>query len=202
MPKQSTFIDHNDGYFRVQSDGESLFELAPGTMGTGYRFRAELRHENSKGGFGSIGVYIAHTQFVSKNGTGHEFYFVDFNDLVPEPEAKQNRLRLHRADCFEPGMHGIVRGMGTDWNFTPTGVGAGPTWHELRMEWGKAGLAIHFDGEQAYRMPRHEVAIYTLLEDDRFEIPDIPLTMQGGLGIYVTKSTVCIRRVHLEPIVE
>jgi tRNA A-37 threonylcarbamoyl transferase component Bud32 len=203
MPRQSTFINPDDGTFAIQSDGESLFELAPATMSEGYRLSAQMRHTESRGTFGSIGLYFAHTQFVSKNGTGHEFYYVEFNDLVREHDAKQNRVRLHRADVFEPGMHGIVRGMGSwDCFFTPTGVDAGPTWHELKMEWGKAGLTIQFDARQCYRMSRDETAIYKVLEDDRYEVPDIPFTMQGGLGIYVAKSTVSFKRVRLEPIAE
>jgi serine/threonine protein kinase len=202
VASQSTLIESEDGCFHVHSDGVSLLELAPGMPGMAFRFRAELLHRNSMGGHGTIGLYIAHTRFDSKNGMGHEFYHLGFNDLVPVLEGGKSSLRLIRTDGFEPEMYGCNRGVGWDWNFTPTGVATSPSWHELRVEWGKAGLTIHFDGQQTHRLPRDKLAKYTVLKDEEYDIPEIPLTMQGGMGIYVDRSTVSVKRARLEPIAE
>jgi tRNA A-37 threonylcarbamoyl transferase component Bud32 len=200
---QQTFL-RDDGVFAVHGPNEGLLELVPDPLHDCFRFQAEIRQEASGGTLGHVGLYIAHAGFVAKDGPGHSFCKLFYNDLAIEQNMRQgNALRLTRQVLFEPFLAGPSRDMTDHWYFNPAGPNPqfGPMWRQLAIELKRGAISVLWDGQQVLHLPRDKVLQSGyLIPDERYDVRSLELVPRGGLGLYIHKSTASFRSVHLQPI--
>jgi serine/threonine-protein kinase len=71
----------------VQAWEFCLLELAPQAKRTSYRLRAEVRHENSRGIVGGVGLYVALGEFPAPGDLAQFFVELHYNDVFDEHEV-------------------------------------------------------------------------------------------------------------------
>jgi hypothetical protein len=196
--EQRSFLG-GDGTFAIQAASTALLELVPDPMHDEFRFSVELRHDSSEGYYGDVGLYFGYMGFESRNGPGHSFCSISYNDLSLEPGSASNSLVLFRHVMFEPRMDGLSSGM-KRWHFTPAVPEKRTLWRELIVERKHDALAVSWNGKQVLGLSQAEVLACKLPDDERYDTPPLHFTPRGGLGICLNRSTVSVRRARLEPI--
>jgi tRNA A-37 threonylcarbamoyl transferase component Bud32 len=206
-PRQQAFASDGET-FAIQAQHEGLLELVPNLLHDQYRFQAEVRQDSSEGHLGLVGIYFAHTRFTPKEGQGHSFCKLYYNDLGDEagadPNQKQrgNALRLYRSVLFEPTMAGPSCGIAPHWFFTPVGPSAKTAWRQLMIEVTDHALIMFWEGQLVCRLSRADVLACSLPQDPRCDTATLEFEPRGALGLYAHLCAASFRNVRLQPIIE
>ncbi len=211
------------GHFSVQSRNLALVELVPDPQSQAYRFRAEIRHEESHGQ-GEVGLYVAHEQSGSRHGTLHQFLAVQFNgvqSLGPAPPRAPRAAWLQpnpvtlgpRALLLEPPT-AIREEISFLKRAVPLCVPSGNPnfkWHKLVIAVTPTKVRAFWENEDAIGPLFFEeitASAEKQLADLRVKNPESILgklvhahfNPRGGLGLYIFQGAASFRSVVLEPL--
>src|SRR5262249_44504715 len=76
-----------DGTFALSTAQYRLLELMPAMPGAGYRFRADIRHDEGIN-HGQLGLYFAHSRHGSGDAEEHTFCTLTFDDWVMDQPSR------------------------------------------------------------------------------------------------------------------
>jgi hypothetical protein len=207
----------------LQSWGFSLLELIRDPQGESYRFRAEIRHDESDTN-GEVGLYFAHRGYPSAQGRVHQFLQVSFNDiqilgrpLRPIPGFPADRPPLPNSVCLSPNLYAEGGALGR-WSrrlpgrsagFPPAGRGQ-TSWRNLLVEvtperirarWGEdkwIGTLTSNEVSDSFRNEKRELLIRMPDEGCVLDLHE-QVKNRGGLGLSVHRGSASFRNVVVEP---
>jgi hypothetical protein len=205
--------DAPDKPFSLSSFDFAPLELLPHPPARGYRFRAEVRHDDVHVQ-GRTGIFFGLAPWGAE---GHCWCELGFDDRklsrrpppppagAPKaPERSRIVLRIHTVEDAEGKRNREILCPNTDDWFDPDGArvpGARP-WRSVAADVTPDKVTVLWEGR-----PVGEVTWATLRRPGSFLPPgtpgaadEYPLAPQGGLGVYVSRGVASFRQVVIEPL--
>jgi serine/threonine-protein kinase len=203
-----------DKPFAMSSIEASLLELLPDPQLPRYRFRAEVRHEDSVG-IGEVGIYFAYSQYVTAKGVEHRFWVLDFNDMqegsmLRDAQGRVLREVALRCRRYRPWGEVPVCKLsitpGPQWkHFAAAAPPDGPTqtWRQLAVEVTPEKVRAFWEGEAIGEVSGEQLRkVSREILTEPLDPIDPPAGDAPGvaLGLYVHRSTATFRSVVIEPL--
>ncbi len=227
--RSKTEVIHNaDGAFTVYTVTLSLLELVPDPQCDRFRFRAQIRHDDSDV-WGEVGLFFAHKAYSLPRRAVHFFTRLSFNAVrwqdqeerrqMPEsvklqlnlpPTPRRNTVdlsaELYSDDGNAPGPDlkvGLITGLPFDALGKLNGV-----WHDVEVEVTPERVTGRWDGQPfsiATETVRNHAADYL-----RYNPPPAggpppseirpAFSPRGALGLYVRNGVAAFRSVRVTPL--
>jgi serine/threonine-protein kinase len=199
-----------DGTFFISHHEHGLLELLPDPHMDRYRFRAEVRHDQSPSSMESeAGIYFAHSEYAAANGSAHCYAKVAINDLVDYTRAFPNGglvsnpvwLCVHRQPSTGLQRDSAQFGDGKE-PFAFPQPDQRP-WRQLAVEVTPERIRV-FCGDQCIAEPsRAELLAWRkgMARSALDPLAEEPaLAPRDGLGLYVGQGAASFRSVVIEPL--
>ncbi|MGE3807007.1 MAG: serine/threonine-protein kinase [Gemmataceae bacterium] len=205
--------------FCVHTWSTCLLELLPDPRHDHYSIEAEVRHRASAREIGEIGLYFE-DQSVGDPPRTHLFLEMSFNDLYSAKDVPliHPRMKIPAGNRIElrPRLYGRVHErwiwdsrMGSDPTntFTPAGYNGG-VWRKLKLVIAPEKVEAFFDGQAAGVLTQASLKRsldHGLAAAASRGTPEVPanfpagVSVRGGLGLYVNRSSVAFRNVKVVP---
>jgi hypothetical protein len=200
----------------INSTTMALLELLPEAPPPCYRFRAEVRQEDTSG-LGMAGIYFMHRSYttIADDIPGHCFWELAFNDLQASLFGAKRPIGLHPIglQCrlyrrWGVGPNQSLNGKQSDHPpllFAPAVApnGLGVTWRKLSLEVTPIQVQAFWQGQLIHEVSWVDLArIATEMVQDepapiRFPAGAFPGT---ALGLYVSGTRASFRSVVIEPL--
>jgi hypothetical protein len=171
-----------------------LLELLPDPrLDRGYRFRAEVRHD--EGSFLSdVGVYWGYSKHPSAEGVQEFFCTLGFNDQKPRVKLLRSNVVLRLQRCNDQG--GAERAAPLrQLPFAPV-----KQWRRLAVEVTPEAFGGSWDGKQLPAVSRAELLASSRSLRVRHLGLSPDFSPRDGLGLYLNAGSASFRRVVVEPL--
>jgi serine/threonine-protein kinase len=200
-----------DGTLSVSCWGSGLLELLPDPRQPRYRFRADVRHDQSDDP-GEVGIYFLHRRADTPGGPAECFCQLAYNDvkdvaaLVHLADGGNTaQMKLHLYQETGPPNLDLSVGALTSPKFQPVGLAPVKRWRRLEVEVTPEVVRAWWDGAAL-----GERRLDGLAADAGKALAGppaatdatgpAPLTPRSALGLYVCQGSASFRRVVVEPL--
>lgn len=210
-----------DNSYNIHSWSLSLLELLPDPQVGSYRFRAQVRHEQSDS-LGEVGLYFAHKSHQGTLGDVHSFTQISFNALRARADLRANLEDAKFAPPPRDNTVGLFRHFyadKADGHYTDRRIAAavGPRfkpqdvhdhWHDLEVIVTPEVVSARWNGEpfsipvsEMRRNVARELARHPPQPDNPLSQSELPaFDVRGGLGLYVWRGSASFRAVSITPL--
>jgi serine/threonine-protein kinase len=224
QPKWHAWLTHDSSQeatrkgdcFSVGSWGLGLLELIRDPQRPHYSFSTWVRHDQTAGAEGTVGIYFAHGTFVSTRGEEHLLCTLRFNGRLEErgnsPDPKGNFVPL-RVERLQEALRGGSLSTAGLPAYLPVSWSDRDAWRKFTVDVSpqRVAFAVWRDGQLEAKgqatFQEIEEARDTgcrLLGPTEDPLPeDLPtLAPRGSLGLYVSKGFASFRNAVIKPLQE
>jgi hypothetical protein len=203
-------LPEEGGGFRLQSHEPCLMELMPEVPADHYRFRAQVRHDETKHR-GMAGIFFGLTGRDDHDGEILGFCTLIFNDCEvlhrPQPLAPGNELLL-KVDFVRKFPTIAKRGQAANALITYPPACQPPgknPWHQLAVEISPSMVVLFWDGSKVGELPQE--ALNNEIRDQFASEPklravDLSFAPHGGVGLFIEGGIAAFKEVHINRLIE
>ena len=203
-----------DGTFSFSTTHCRLLELMPAMPAAGYRFRAEIRHDE-RGESGDVGLYFAYSKHRSGDDDEHTFCSLTFDDWAIKPVAPDGTagaLQLACGRCKSISNQPDKTIPLVNHHFRTVGQvrRAGGDWHKLAVEVRPEQVEVFWEGQSVRVVTVAQMDLAFRQLNSMLAKRPAPLQARPalhpeflprqGLGLFLERGTASFRRVVVEPL--
>ena len=203
--------------FALATLAMGLMKLLPDPETDGYRFRAEVRHDEAVEG-SLVGIYFGYRTDPIPTGVAHYWCTVEFADrglhagtswprgqeLKVPPTFNKVAMIIHRTLEPQAGHRSISTPL--FWTYAPAPLKGATPWRQVAVEVKRGKIRILWEGKM---IPDGEISFDKLnahinmacapIDGGKLQTP-FKFAPRGALGLYVNRAKASFRNVAVEPL--